>query len=315
MNILWIILNIIGSLAAAYILKIGLDYNKGMENAAPVNYYDLDPSEINYLLKDVNYMNRAIVATLLDLYRKRNIDINPYSRPARKRNEKDVAEYEFILLSTDNLSEHEVLFLNNIFDNKSKVTTDELTQLSMGSKEFLQKQAKWVNAIESSLVGKGFYGSGDAAKSSKIKILGVAIFALGLISVLKGQYIGLLSILMAMGSLLIGINMGMDKSGFGRSVHSYYEKVEESAMENSFGRALEDRELINLIAMGLTMKYFNPLYKSGPKSEIISPFSDFINESGGSELDDAVLRGFMGFTQKTREDTIDTNRVDFRLFK
>ncbi len=315
MKILWIVLNLAAISAAAIIIRIGLSYNKGMENAAPINFSDLAPAEVNYLLKDINYMNRAIVSTILDLYRKGNIEINTYTRESRKKNEPKVFVYEFVLKNSNNLSEHDVLFLNNIFEKKNVVTTDELTQLALNEKEFLTKQSKWVNAIESSLVDKGFYGSGDEKNVRNIRMIGGLIFLIGIVSIINEQYIGLLTILISLGSLLVGINMGMNKSELGRSVHNYYEDVEKSALANNFDNKLGDRELINLIAMGITMKYFLPIYEDHGPSNIISPFTDFINESGGSRMDDAILRGFMGFLQTTRDDSIDTNRVDFRLFK
>ncbi len=307
--ILNLILGIIGILAVFF----GINYNKNPKDK--ISSVKLLPSEINYLHKDMTYMNRGILSTLLDLKRRKKLEITKYTRESRNKTLEDfVIEYEFKLLNKEGLKNHELLFLDNIFKDKTLVTTDELTQRAIDGQEFLKEQGNWVNEIEKELKNMDIISSSKKNESNKLKVLGLISIIIGIISLINNQFTGLIGIAAAMPILLVSINMGMEKSPEGRYLLNYYNELEREAKSGNI-QSQSEEELIELLAITLTMKYFNPIYENSRDFETIDLVVDSINEYDGSYFDDAILRGFMGFTAKTRDDTLDTNRIDYRLFK
>lgn len=309
------ILNIIALLVGIYVIKLGLDRNK--TEALDILPEDiLLPEELNYLYKDITYLNRAIVATLLNLYSRGKIDIEKYVRDSRNKKLEDfVVEYKFTLLDYSGLKDHELYFLENIFEDKSVVTTDELTQRAIDGQSFYKKQGQWANMLEEELKEIGIFENKEKKKSNILKVLGLIALLIGVISFVKEEMFGLFSILAASGILLVAINMGMDKSIKGKKILNHFADMEVKAKKFEEFYNLSEEDLINLLALTLTLKYFLPIYEKTDKYDSIDIVTESINEYGGSYFDDAVLRGFMGFTAKTREDTLDTNRIDYRLFK
>lgn len=309
------ILNILAILTTIYVIKLGLDYNKGSSEEEIIER--LHPAEINYLYKDINYLNRGIMVTLLELMRRGKISIEEYTRESRNKTLEDfVTEYEFTLVDTDDLKEHERAFLGNIFIDKEVVTTDELTQRAIDGSEFLKSQGNWSKSIDDELGKLKLYGKGSNRElSNKIKVLGLAIAILGIFSLIRQNLLGLISIGASLPIFLIGINMGMEKSSKGRTLLSHYAHIEKLAKQGEIKDNLSEHQLLELLALTVTMKYFLPIYEKSDKYETIDLVIRSINEYGGSVFDDAILRGFMGFTAKTRDDTLDTNRIDYRLFK
>lgn len=307
------ILNIIVLLITLFIVKLGLDYNKKSPNNIEVR--NLLPSEINYLYKDMTYMNRGILTTLLNLKSRNKIDIREYSRESRNKKLEDfVIEYEFTLLDKTGLKNHELLFLENVFEDKLVTNTDELTQRAIDGSEFLQKQGTWVNEIENELKSMGIITSEKLETAKKLRVVGLLFLVIGIVSLINNQITGLIGFVCAMPVLLISINLGIDKSKEGRALLNKFSQLEIDAKGLKLND-LSERELIELLALTLTMKYFIPAYEKSQKSEIIDLVTNSINEYDGSRFDDAILRGFMGYTVKTRDDTLDTNRIDYRLFK
>lgn len=307
--ILNLILGIIGILAVFF----GINYNKNPKDK--ISSVKLLPSEINYLHKDMTYMNRGILSTLLDLKRRKKLEITKYTRESRNKTLEDfVIEYEFKLLNKEGLKNHELLFLDNIFKDKTLVTTDELTQRAIDGQEFLKEQGNWVNEIEKELKNMDIISSSKKNESNKLKVLGLISIIIGIISLINNQFTGLIGIAAAMPILLVSINLGMEKSPEGRYLLNYYNELEREAKSGNI-QSQSEEELIELLAITLTMKYFNPIYENSRDFETIDLVVDSINEYDGSYFDDAILRGFMGFTAKTRDDTLDTNRIDYRLFK
>ena len=307
--ILNLILGIIGILAVFF----GINYNKNPKDK--ISSVKLLPSEINYLHKDMTYMNRGILSTLLDLKRRKKLEITKYTRESRNKTLEDfVIEYEFKLLNKEGLKNHELLFLDNIFKDKTLVTTDELTQRAIDGQEFLKEQGNWVNEIEKELKNMDIISSSKKNESNKLKVLGLISIIIGIISLINNQFTGLIGIAAAMPILLVSINLGMEKSPEGRYLLNYYNELEREAKSGNI-QSQSEEELIELLAITLTMKYFTPIYENSRDFETIDLVVDSINEYDGSYFDDAILRGFMGFTAKTRDDTLDTNRIDYRLFK
>lgn len=308
------ILNISAILVALIIIKLGMNYNKG--HSSKDSLIKLRPVEINYLYKNIGYLNRGIMVTLLDLMRKGKISIEEYRRESRNKALEDfVIEYRFTLKNTDDLKEHERVFFNNIFEDKTLVTTDELTQRAIKGNEFLTVQGKWATYVETELKRLNVFEENNKSFSSRIKLVGGAIALVGIFSLFKHEILGLLSLTASLAVFLVGINMGMEKSDKGRKLLNYYTDLENMAKRGEITGPLNEEELIELLALSLTIKYFLPIYKNSPKFETIDLVISSINEYGGSAFDDAILRGFMGFTVKTRDDSLDTNRIDFRLFK
>lgn len=309
------ILNFLAVIAAIYVIKLGSDYNRGDNSNQSFNKR-LHPSEINYLYKDINYLNRAILVTLLELKRRGKIEIEKYVRESRNKTLEDfVVEYRFSILDTTDLKEHEIIFIKNIFEDKDVITTDELTQRAINDSKFLSAQGDWSNYLESSLERQNLYEESNKGLSSKIKILGVVVVVIGVASLVRHNILGLVSIISALPIFLVGINMGIEKSNEGRTLLNHFTHLEEMAKKGSIKHNLEEEDLLELLALSLTMKYFLPIYQNSQKFDTINLVTESINEYGGSHLDDAILRGFMGFTAKTRDDTLDTNRIDYRLFK
>ena len=310
---IYIILNLILGIIGILAVFFGINYNKNPKDK--ISSVKLLPSEINYLHKDMTYMNRGILSTLLDLKRRKKLEITKYTRESRNKTLEDfVIEYEFKLLNKEGLKNHELLFLDNIFKDKTLVTTDELTQRAIDGQEFLKEQGNWVNEIEKELKNMDIISSSKKNESNKLKVLGLISIIIGIISLINNQFTGLIGIAAAMPILLVSINMGMEKSPEGRYLLNYYNELEREAKSGNI-QSQSEEELIELLAITLTMKYFNPIYENSRDYETIDLVVDSINEYDGSYFDDAILRGFMGFTAKTRDDTLDTNRIDYRLFK
>lgn len=310
---LYLIINLIVLGISIFIILKGLDHNKYKETNTNLPY--LLPSEINYLYKDMTYMNRAILSTLLDLKRRGKIEVIEYDRESRNKTLEDyVTEYEFRLLDFSGLKDHELLFLDNIFQDKEVVTTDELTQRAIDGDEFLRVQGKWVNAIEEELKTMGLISLKNKKASRRLSLLGLFYVGIGTFSLINQEISGLISLIAAMPVLLISVNLKIDKSQEGRNLLNAYSQLEKRAkafeLEN-----LSEEDLIELLALCITMKYFIPAYEKSQNFESIDLVVKSINEYDGSKFDDGILRGFMGYTAKTRDDTLDTNRIDYRLFK
>lgn len=309
------ILNFLALIAAIYIIKLGSDYNKG---GIHIQSFDkrLHPAEINYLHKDINYLNRGILVTLLELKRRGKIEIEKYTRESRNKTLEDyVIEYRFTLLDNTDLKDHEEVFLKNVFENKDTITTDELTKRSINDSKFLSAQGDWSNYLDSALSHQNLYEETTKGLSNRIKVLGLVVGIIGVISLVKHNPLGFLSIIATLPIFLIGINIGMEKSKEGRALLNHFTHLEEMAKKGNIKHNLKEEDLLELLALSLTMKYFLPIYENSQNFDTIDLVTNSLNEYGGSHLDDAILRGFMGFTAKTRDDTLDTNRIDYRLFK
>lgn len=308
-----IILNSIILVLTLIIIKYGIDFNK----KSPTSNIEpkLLPEEKNYLYKDTTYLNRGIIVTLLDLYRKNKIDIEEYKRESRNKKLADfVIEYKFTLLNRGGLKAHENIFIDNIFGQNTQVTTDELTQRAIDGSAFLSAQGKWALAIEEELANMKILKVGNKKGANKLKAFGALALIVGAFSINQSQIIGLVSLLSSLPIILVALNIGMEKSGNGRGLILKYTDFENSAKAGKCSSLNED-QLIELLSLTLTMKYFLPIYEKSNKYKSIDLVANTINEYGGSALDDAVLRAFMGFTAPTRDDSLDTNRIDYRLFK
>lgn len=311
--ILWI-LNILVLLITIFIVKMGIDFNKGSGLTASDTY--LLPSEINFLHKEITYLNRGILASLLNLKKRKKIDIEVYKRDSRNKTLEDfVIEYKFTLLNFEGLKDHEILFLQNIFQDKREVTTDELTQRAIDGNVFLKDQGLWANEIENELKSMGIISKTEKDKAKKLSLIGLVAAFIGIASLVNHNPLGLISLISSLAIFLIGLNVSLAKSPEGRYFINKFADIETKAKTGDLKGPLSEEELINLLALTLTMKYFIPIYEVGEKYETIDLVVDHINEYEGSYFDDAILRGFMGFTSKTRDDSLDTNRIDYRLFK
>ncbi|MDO5027640.1 MAG: DUF2207 domain-containing protein [Bacillota bacterium] len=310
------IFRILNMLALGLAVFIMINNSKKIKKGQHINQPGkLLPEEKNYIYKDMTYLNRGILVTLLDLYRRGKISIDQYKRDSRNKRRADfVIEYKFTLLNMDDLKDHEKIFLDNIFQGQDIVTTDQLTQRAIKGQEFLKKQGAWALAIEKELKSKKILAIGDKKSASRMKLLGLGIFILGFVSVYQNEITGIISIMFSIFVLLIAINMGMEKSKYAQDLIVQMTDKEKLAKEGKIFGANED-QLLELLAMALTMKYFIPLYKTSKTYQSISLVTDSLNEYGGSYFDDAILRAFMGYSAPTREDSLDTNRIDFRLFK
>lgn len=308
------IINIIILIVSLILIKRCLNLNK---NKLDVGDNDLLlPVEKNYLYKDINYINRGIVVTLLDLYRKGKIDIEKYVRDSRNKKLADyVIEYKFRLLDRSNLKNHEEIFIENIFKDHLEIDTDQLTQRSVNGDEFFKDQGIWTLAINDELKNKKIIGAGNKKESKFLQAIGLVFLVFGVYSFAKSEVSGLISFISSLALILVAINIGMETSKYGLSLILYFTELEEKAKKGKINEALNENELLELLSICLTMKYFLPIYENSNKYDSINIVTATINTSGGSAFDDAVLRAFMGYTVITRDDTLDTNRIDYRLFK
>lgn len=307
------LLNILAFVLAVFII---IENSRKIKKGQAIEIEEnLLPVEKNYLYKDMTYLNRGILVTLLDLYRRGKISIEESKRDSRNKKRADfVIEYKFGLLDSSGLRPHEQLFLENIFEGESSVTTDDLTQRAINGDSFLKDQGKWALAVENELKAKKILAIGDKKSASRMKLLGLGIFILGLVSIFKHEITGIISIIFSIFILLIGINMGMEKSKYGQDMIVNMAQLERAAKEEKLIGVSEDM-LLELLALALPMKYFLPVYKTCKPSKAIDLVATSLNDQGGSYLDDGILRAFMGYSIPTRADSIDTNRIDIRLFK
>jgi hypothetical protein len=307
---IYTILNIIFSAFAIYLLKKNADFNRHSKDG--IKPYDIHPAELNYLYLNFNYLNRAIMAELLELKRNKKIEIEKYTRPSRNLKIADtVVEYRFTLLDETNIKNHEALFLKNIFQNSKDVTTDELRNLSSKNDKFFNLQGSWVMSIEDELKREGYYESDEKKLyAKKIMLVGLCSLALGIITLHKDNFFGFFGLISALLIMIIGLNFFLGKSKKGQDVLNYYNNLRE----NFDSKTLTERELINLLAMGLTMEEFIPIYESQEKYDTIDLVVNATNQKGGSLFDDAILRGFMNFHEPTSKNSLDTNKIGKRIF-
>lgn len=313
---MFLFLNVLASFVALLIIRKHISMNQGDSRHLDNNKIDLSPTEVNVLYKNINYLNRAIMVSLLDLYSRGNINIEKYTRQSRNKNIADfVVEYKFTLLSKENLNSHEAMLIDNIFQEKTITTTDELTERAKGGREYYSQQGLWAQEIERSLAEKGLYDTGDKEDYKRTLIQGLVIFLIGLFTVIKGEIYGLLSLILSFGIFLAAINIRMNTSVMGASLLNYFTNMETDIRSGKLIGVNSEKELLEILTLATSMKYFLPIYKNSPKYPSIDLVAGDLNPGDGSYLDDAILRAFMKFTEPTRSDSIDTNRIDMKLFK
>ena len=112
---------------------------------------------------------------------------------------------------------------------------------------------------------------------------------------------------MATGIIYLGSKMA--KTPLGSSIEaSTWEQIQR--LENGSINPTKDTvEMLQWIALALPVDAYENLYTGDSKT--IDLFLNDRNENGGSVLDDAVMRSFLGFRRPTTGDNIDTNRITF----
>ena len=182
MTYLIYIVNILIGLLTSYLLYKELKKTKNTEIIEDIN---LLPAEINYIARDLHYINRGILSTLLDLHRKGNISIEKYNRESRNKSvAESVTEYKFTLLSKENLSSIEKEFINLTFLEGDTITTDTLTQNHLEGKEkYFNRWGDWLKFIEEKLVQQNILTRKKSKENNYYKYLALASAVIGIVSI------------------------------------------------------------------------------------------------------------------------------------
>lgn len=303
--LIYIILNIIGLVLGIYAIKTGLEFNN--KNTTRETRVYLTPSEINILYNDVRIVNRAIAATLLDLYRRGNIDIREFKRESRNKSIADyVVEYEFSYINGNNLKDHEIHFLNTIFEEDITNNTDKITLEDKHNESFLNKMEEWLIRIYKNLDALNPKSSDNLEESKKLRNIGFILLIISAFSLLNKSNFGLISLIMAFPAFLVSLNLKVELSSEGKFIKNNLEELEAS-IKNKEASDLSEDELIKAIAIGIPMDSLIPAYEKSADFKSIDIMTKSLNEYGGSNFDDAINRAFMGFTKKTKSNDLETN--------
>ena len=305
MDILLTIINILFIPVALFIYKKSKSVAANGNNLEDIK---LLPAEINYLVHNVQYMSRAILATLLDLDRRGNIRLAPYKRESRNKRIADyVVEYEITLLNKDGLDPIEDKLIELTFRDQDKVTTDQLTQehIEVGQSYF-SRWGQWVDLIKESLINKGLLNSTMSSKDRTNIKIGFLMAAISIYTVFNRNMVGLVGLLPTMVVLLIGINGSMSMTSTGDAIYKELIKTRDKLDKNSYPHVDSVDKMLELISLALPVNKYIDIYDDNdPTIELLL---DNLNSQGGSTLDDGVMRAFLGFRKPTTSENLDTNR-------
>jgi len=216
--------NIIGFLLALLVvlfniflaIRLYFKYDRELKPEVEMDYYrelpqDITPAVLSKLMSIQEVGSKDIMATLMDLVRKKYLKIEEIPRGRKK-------DYKFILIEgndTTNLKEHESYLFHWLFysiGNGVSVTLKEIKDYTKASKtqsSFLHNYRKWVKKVGKEFKKYNYFGqSKEGLKTAgKIVLMEYAavflLFALG--ALLKMQLLMIIPLLIAVSFTGFGV--------------------------------------------------------------------------------------------------------------
>lgn len=315
-----IVVNVLVSIFSLYLIIGSLNRKKAQRRKTETeDIMYLPPSELNVLIHSVNNAPRAIISTILDLYMKGNISITPYERQSRLDADDVVVEYTFKRNGNSDLDLKDTFFMEMLFDGEEEITTEQIEDNMEKKNSFTANQGKWFDMVQSDLEKKGFFDEDFKEESKKFFLIGGVALAISLFTIFSKHMIGVLSLFTSLGVILLGLDNMLIKSNTGLVHFGYWNEFYERASRLDLSQYdLSNPELlIYLIALALPMDIITKLREDFDK-QLNTSFLNFFfeeNSEGGSLFDDAILRSFLGFSNSTTRQAIDTNQASWRIFK
>lgn len=306
MQTLHIIINLCLTGIAIYLTK------KGLEAQRPAytdqTSFDLKPYQINYLYSFTSYMDRAILTTILDLYRRSKLDIQAYKRESRnKRKAPYVIEYKLSLLDCQGLDSIEEEFINLTFQDQTTTDTDQIRQRSKNDGQaFFKSFGTWTLMIEASLKDQGYITDQTSQVQKNLYKLGIILAIISAVLLFASQNIFyLVSFFATFPVILIYMPKSLTKTDLGNTAYTHYQDL-RAKLEAGQVQITTDTDFLEALALSLPYQAYQTTYPDPSPLGLI--YLEPTNPKGGSHLDDAVQRAFLGYSSPTRAQSLDTSR-------
>lgn len=303
------IINIILVTLSLYLTITGMETRTTSDPSTPPP--DLKPYQTNYLYYTTTYMERAILTTLLDLYRRGNIDLSHYKRDSRnKRKQPYVIELKLDLIHTDGLDAIEDQFVQITFEDKTTTTTDHIRYRSReDGRDFFRDWGTWTLMIESSLKDLGYITDHQPPSHKTRHKVGLAIGVVSALLLFGTENLTyLLGLFASFPVILVYMKKTLTKTAKGNKAYHYYTNIIEDITSGSY-RVADDAAFLEILALALPRQDYEGTYPD--PSPMARLYLDYTNDQGGAYLDDQIQRAYLGYTRPTRAKSLDTNREIF----
>ncbi|MDD4363623.1 MAG: DUF2207 domain-containing protein, partial [Atribacterota bacterium] len=207
-----IILNIITA------IRLYFKYDRELKPEIELDYYrelpsDITPAVLSHLMNIQGADTKDIMATLMDLTRKKYLQIEEITSQGRMKKK----DYRFILLNMDagSLKQHEINLINWFFysiGNGESVTLKEIENYSKSSRtqsSFRHQYLKWQEAVKKEFKKYNYFGKSKeglkvAFKTVVLEIAGFLVLIIGTI-LLRVSWFVLIPLLMTI--LITGMGL------------------------------------------------------------------------------------------------------------
>jgi uncharacterized membrane protein len=298
----------LGAVVSAFLLKLTKRNPDIYNSMDSLNPKDISPAELNIFINQYAD-SRGLLATIFDLARREYISIDEIEISNEKK-KKSRKKEEFLFtrknLLDNSLLDHESYLLdwlfNTIGDGNSLSTIDIEKYRTKKMMEFNKKQTEWIKLVKEQLDSRDYYDKKHKSTGLLSLILSIAIFIVGIISIVFGGLYGIGAILVSIILFIYGIWLMNRKSDEGYIQYGLwrdFKKEFDNYGDLDIGIP-KDLTLIYAVALGLNMKKL--------EQQRISYGNDYypmywgywyfmhINKKGGSAFEDRFNNSFYGST-------------------
>ncbi len=298
----------LGAVVSAFLLKLTKRNPDIYNSMDSLNPKDISPAELNIFINQYAD-SRGLLATIFDLARREYISIDEIEISNEKK-KKSRKKEEFLFtrknLLDNSLLDHESYLLdwlfNTIGDGNSLSTIDIEKYRTKKMMEFNKKQTEWIKLVKEQLDSRDYYDKKHKSTGLLSLILSIAIFIVGIISIVFGGLYGIGAILVSIILFIYGIWLMNRKSDEGYIQYGLwrdFKKEFDNYVDLDIGIP-KDLTLIYAVALGLNMKKL--------EQQRISYGNDYypmywgywyfmhINKKGGSAFEDRFNNSFYGST-------------------
>lgn len=277
-----------------------------MDSLVPEN---ISPAELKLFMNSF-LDGRSIIATIFDLARREYIRIDNLGPGEGKKSifapDEPQEHYSFTKTnkSNEDLSTHEIFFLNWIFDkigNGEYVTTEDIDfSRRKQALEFSSYNTQWTKLVKEDLKGRHYYDEENKKYFVYLLFPAVIFLVFGTISIISGGFIGLVLIFLSLGMFVMSIAIATRKSDKGYVQYQLWKSFmkEMNVFEDIDVDIPKDKYLIYAIALGVTMKDMNEYRDTVAYGYYPMYWGTFyyasLNKSGGSKFEDSMNSSFYG---------------------
>ncbi len=262
----------------------------------------LSPGEIRHFMNSSVIDTKALVATILDFYKRGYIEIKETSSEKAGKN-----EYKFKLLkkSDQDLLSHEDHFLKWLFSQMGDGTTTDTLQIDgrrmKSYRVFATGFTVWTKRIKTNITGRGYFDYKHRLGAIGF-IFALAMFFVGIVLFRFGIVFGLLVSLLSIISMALSWKLFSKKTDLGHIQFKLWTDLKKSLMdkndllENYSSISYEDA-LIYSIVLGLSLKDIkdlNKIYKKDISSDHWSHIYLEENAKGISVFEESIKASFYG---------------------